>query len=108
MKILAAFALAFVLVSLISLKANATGTFDYNTLLSGVGCQPSANNCFVEVASNPQACVSSIIYVTGATTFHQQAYATALAAYMAGKTVRINYTQGTTGTCILNLLATPR
>jgi hypothetical protein len=89
-------------------EAITPGTYDYNTTLLAVGCQPAQSQCYVVVTSNPQGCAGAVIYITGTSIFAQGAYSTAMAAYMAGKTVRVNYTLASTAACTVNLLATPQ
>jgi len=92
----------FGLVSLCGHLSFASTTYDTTTTIQNVGCQ---NSCYLTLPSNPNGCLYAVAYEPDTSTMSQARHALALAAYMAGKSIRINYTKNaTTNICTVNLI----
>jgi hypothetical protein len=91
--------------ALISIPAFAQTVYSFTTTLVTAGAQgqAAAGAFYVQPATNPQACLNSVMYIQiGAIGSGQ--YATVLAAFYSGRPVRIDYTQDSTGLCTVQLV----
>jgi hypothetical protein len=103
---IAASMMAVLALAMTSIPAFSQTAYSFTTTLTTVGSQGVAaggGEFYLQPATNPQSCSFGVIYIQPSAIGNGQ-YATALAAFYSGRSVRIDYTQDSTGLCTAGLV----